>query len=185
MIFRSRVTRGLQAPAPPSAFPARVAACLVCVLLAIALEAQTPKYGIIVEIDDKKADFASFKTYAWQRGQASFDKTIDAQIVAAVDAEMAKLGMTKGATGAVDVLVTYASTNRTDVDLKGKPDPGGVRPKYAVGTLVVALLDAKSRNRLLRMRADQPIDAAPEKLEATINAVVAQMFERYPTRQKR
>jgi len=168
-----------------STFLTRLSACLVCVLLAIALEAQTPKYGIIVEVDDKKADFASFKTYAWQRGQAAFDKTIDAQIVAAVDAEMAKLGMTKGATGAVDVLVTYASTNRTDVDLKGKPDAGGVRPKNAVGTLVVMLLEPKSRNRLLRMRADQPIDAAPEKLEATINSLVAQMFERYPTRQKR
>jgi hypothetical protein len=154
--------------------------------LALAVAAQTPKYGVVVEIEDKKADFASFKTYTWQRGQASFDKTIDAQIVAAVDDELAKLGMTKGATGAaVDVLVTYASTNRTDVDLKGKPDAAGARPKYSVGTLVVALLEPKSRNRLLRMRVDQPIDTEPEKLEATIKSVVAQMFERYPTRQKR
>ena len=167
-----------------STFWARLSACLVCALIAGVLEAQTPKYGVVVEVDDKKADFASFKTYAWQRGQASFDKAIDSQIVAAVDDEMAKLGMKKVASGS-DVLVTYASTNRTDVDLKGKPDPAGVRPKYAVGTLVVALLDPKSRNRLLRMRVDQPIDAAPEKLEATIKSVVAEMFERYPTRQKR
>ena len=165
-------------------FWARLSACLVCALIAGVLEAQTPRYGVVVEVDDKKADFASFKTYAWQRGQASFDKAIDSQIVAAVDDEMAKLGMKKVESGS-DVLVTYASTNRTDVDLKGKPDAAGVRPKYAVGTLVVALLDPKSRNRLLRMRVDQPIDAAPEKLEATIKSVVAQMFERYPTRQKR
>ena len=162
-----------------------ITACVLSTALALTVAAQKPKYGIVVEVDDKKADFASFKTYAWQRGQAAFDKTVDAQIVAAVDAEMAKLGMTKGATGAVDVLVTYAATNRTDVDLKGKPDPGGVRPNYAVGTLVVALLEPKSRNRLLRMRADPPTEATPEKLEATINAMVAQMFERYPTRQKR
>jgi hypothetical protein len=176
---------GLKAPAPVSALPARVAACLVCVLLTIALQAQAPKYGIVVEIDDKKADFASFKTYTWQRGQASFDKTIDSQIVAAVDDELSKLGLTKAASGPGDVLVTYASTNRTDVDLKGKPDAAGVRPKYAVGTLVVALLNPTTRNRLLRMRVDQPIDAAPDKLEATIKSVVTQMFERYPTRQKR
>ena len=112
MTVRSRLTPSLQAPASRSSFPARAAACLVCVLLAIVLDAQTPKYGVTVEIDDKKADFAAFKTYAWQRGQASFDKTIDTQIVAAVD-------------------------------------------------------------------------ATPEKLEATIKSVVAQMFERYPTRQKR
>jgi hypothetical protein len=156
----------------------------VCALVAATLEAQTPKYGVVVEVEDKKADFASFKTYAWQRGQASFDKAIDTQIVAAVDDELAKLGMKKITTGA-DVLVTYASTNRTDVDLKGKPDASGVRPNYAVGTLVVALLDGKSRNRLLRMRVDQPVDAAPDKLEATIKTVVAEMFQRYPTRQKR
>ncbi len=176
---------GLLGPAYRSALPARAAACLVCVLLAIVLEAQAPKYGVVVEIDDKKADFASFKTYTWQRGQAAFDKTVDAQIVAAVDAELAKLGMTKAASGPGDVLVTYASTNRTDVDLKAKPDASGVRPNYAVGTLVVALLNPTTRNRLLRMRVDQPIDAAPDKLEATINSVVVQMFERYPTRQKR
>jgi hypothetical protein len=164
--------------------PVFAAGCFLLAVMATAA-AQTPKYGVVVEIEDKKADFASFKTYSWQRGQASFDKRIDTQIVAAVDAELAKLGMAKAATGTGDVLVTYASTNRTDVDLKAKPDPTGVRPNYAVGTLVVALLNPATRNRLLRMRVDQPIDAAPDKLEATINSVVAQMFERYPTRQKR
>ena len=86
--------------------------------------AQTPKYGITVNIDDKKADFAAIKKYAWQRGQASFDKAIDASIVAAVDDELAKLGMVKDAPESAQVLVTYASTNRTDVDLKGKARSG-------------------------------------------------------------
>ena len=168
-----------------SGFVARLSAAVVCALLAVALEAQTPKYGITVNVDDKKADFASFKTYAWQRGQASFDKAIDTQIVAAVDDELAKLGLVKGSAGSEDVLVTYASTNRTDVDLKGKPDAGGVRPKYRVGTLVVAFLNPKTRNRLLRLRVDQPIDAEPDALQATIRAAVTQMFEHYPTRQKK
>jgi hypothetical protein len=168
-----------------SGFTARLSAAVVCALLAGVLEAQTPKYGITVNVDDKKADFASFKTYAWQRGQASFDKAIDTQIVAAVDDELAKLGLTKGTGDAVDVLVTYASTNRTDVDLKGKADAAGVRPKYRVGTLVVAFLNPKTRNRLLRLRVDQPIDAEPDALQATIRNAVMQMFEHYPTRTKK
>jgi hypothetical protein len=167
------------------AFAARLSAGLVCVLLAGGLEAQAPKYGITVNVDDKKADFASFKTYAWQRGQASFDKAIDSQIMASVDDELAKLGLVKGTPGSVDVLVTYASTNRTDVDLKGKADSSGVRPKYRVGTLVVAFLNPKTRNRLLRLRVDQPIDAEPDALQATIRNVVTQMFEHYPTRTKK
>ena len=166
-------------------FAARLSAAVVCALLAGVLEAQTPKYGITVNVDDKKADFATVKTYAWQRGQASFDKAIDTQIVAAVDDELAKLGLVKGTGGAADVLVTYASTNRTDVDLKGKADASGVRPKYRVGTLVVAFLNPKTRNRLLRLRVDQPIDAEPDALQATIRNVVTQMFEHYPTRQKK
>ena len=168
-----------------SEFATRLSAALVCALLAGVLEAQTPKYGIKVNVDDKKADFASFKTYEWQRGQASFDKAIDASIVAAVDDELAKLGMVKGPPGSVDVLVTYASTNRTDVDLKGKADASGVRPKYRVGTLVVVLMNPKTRNRLLRLRVDQPIDAEPDALQATIRSAVTQMFEQYPTRQKK
>jgi hypothetical protein len=164
---------------------ARVSAAVVCALLAGVLEAQTPRYGITVNVDDKKADFAAFKTYDWQRGQASFDKAIDTQIVAAVDDELAKLGLVKGTGGAVDVLVTYASTNRTDVDLKGKADASGVRPKYRVGTLVVVFMNPKTRNRLLRLRVDQPIDAEPDALQATIRNAVTQMFEHYPTRQKK
>ena len=161
---------------------------VLCVLFALpaVVQAQAPpKYGVTVNVDDKKADFAALKKYAWQRGQAAFDKAVDAQIVAAVDDELGKLGMVKDAPESAQVLVTYASTNRTDVDLKGKPDPGGVRPKYRVGTLVVAFLDAKTRNRLLRLRVDQPIDADPDALQATIRNVVTQMFEQYPTRQKK
>lgn len=170
---------------PGRTVAACAAACVLSAGLAAAVHAQTPKYGITVNIDDKKADFAAIKKYAWQRGQASFDKAIDASIVAAVDDELAKLGMVKDAPESSQVLVTYASTNRTDVDLKGKPDPGGVRPKYRVGTLVVVFLDAKTRNRLLRLRVDQPIDADPDALQATIRNVVTQMFEQYPTRQKK
>ena len=129
MTLRVPVKPGLKGPASMSGFTARLVLCVVCALPAIVLAAQTPKYGITVNIDDKKADFAAIKKYAWQRGQASFDKAIDASIVAAVDDELAKLGMVKDAPESAQVLVTYASTNRTDVDLKGKADSGGVRPK--------------------------------------------------------
>ena len=154
-------------------------------MIAVPLAAQMPKYGVTVNVDADNVDFAAFRTYAWVRGQASFYPTIDSQIVAAVDGELVKLGMSEAvAPGAPDVLVTYASTNRTDVDLKAEPDAAGVRPKYSVGTLVVVLLDPR-RKRLLRLRIDQPLEAEPDKLAATIQSAVAQLFEKYPTRRKR
>ena len=58
------------------------------------------------------------------------------------------------------------------MNLKGKPDAKGSLPQYAVGTLMVALLDPGSRQRLLRLRVDQPIEIDPAKLGATIDDVV-------------
>jgi hypothetical protein len=66
--------------------------------------------------------------------------------------------------------------------VKAKPDAEGRLPQYWVGTLVVALLDPESRQRLLRLRADEPINIEPTKLDATIDSVVAALFAKYPTR---
>jgi Domain of unknown function (DUF4136) len=143
--------------------------------------AQTPKYGVKVTAE-KNVDFSKFKTYSWTQGQPSAIKEIDAQIMTAVDQQLAMLGMTKATSGPGDVLAAYYSLTRTDVDLKAKPDASGQRPQYAVGTLMVALLDPANRRRLLQLRTDKPLDAKSDQLEPTISAAVAEMFTQYPTR---
>ena len=160
---------------------------LVCVLAAVAYAApagQMPKYGATINVE-KNVDVAAFKTYSWTKGQPSAIKAIDAHIMAAVDRELSALGMKKAASGSGDVLAAYYSLSRTDVNVKAKPDASGARPQYSVGTLMVALLDPASRRRLLRLRVDKPIDAEPAKLEAAIDEAVAEMFQLYPTRQKK
>ena len=142
---------------------------------------QTPKYGVTVTAE-RNVDFAKFRTYSWTTGQPSADKMIDARVIAAVDRELSALGLTKAAEGPGDVLAAYYSLSRTDVNLKGKPDSKGVHPQYWVGTLVVALLDPGNRHRLLRLRADQPIEIDPARLAATIDRAVAALFAEYPTR---
>jgi hypothetical protein len=154
---------------------------IVAGALAVSAAAQQPKYGVTVNAE-KNVDFAAIKTYSWTKGQPSAIKTVDAQIVAAVDRELAALGLTKAASGPGDVLLAYYSLTRTDVDLKAKPDAQGARPEYKVGTLMVALLDPGTRNRLLRLRTDKPIDTEPAKLETAINAAVSELFASYPTR---
>ena len=155
--------------------------CAVMLTLASADAGQMPKYGVTVTAE-KNVDFTKFRTYSWTMGQPSALKTIDAQIVTAVDRELVALGMSKAASGSGDVLAAYYSVTRTDVNLKAKPDSKGLRPEYSVGTLVVALLEPSTRRRLLQLRADKPIDTEPSKLEAAINSAVTEMFERYPTR---
>jgi hypothetical protein len=158
----------------------------LCAGLAAAPAGQMPmpKYGVTVTAD-KHADYAKFKTYSWTPGQPSGDKRIDARIVAAVDRELGVLGMTKATSGPGDVLATYYSLSRTDVNVKAKPDSEGRLPQYWVGTLVVALLDPESRQRLLRLRIDEPIDIEPAKLDATIDGAVAALFAKYPTRRRK
>ena len=160
-----------------------VAGIGVCAALTAAIAAQMPKYDVTVSID-KPVDFSALKTYSWTKGQPSADKTIDARIIDAVDRELSALGMSKAASGSGDVLATYYSLSRTDVNHKAKPDAQGVRPQYWVGTLVVALLDPGNRERWLRLRIDKPIEIEPAKLDAAIDSAVAAMFAKFPTRRK-
>jgi hypothetical protein len=161
-----------------------IAGLVVCAAAATPAMAQMPKYGVTVTAD-KKMDYAALKTYSWTVGQPSAIKSIDARVIAAVDRELSALGMNKAASGPGDVLVTYYSLSRTDVDITVKPDATGAHPKHWVGTLMVALLDPASRERRLRLRIDKPIDIEPAKLDAAIDAAVAALFEKYPTRTRK
>jgi len=133
-------------------------------------------------VPDRKADFSKFKTYTWENGWQAYDKTVHANIRAAVDRQLAAVGLEKRESGPVDLLVTYASLRRVDVDLKAKPAKDGARPQYDVGTLVVLLLDPGTRNELFRGRVDKPIVLEPEKVQPVVDSAVTEMFAKYPTR---
>ena len=158
-------------------------AALVLSAVAVAGTSAQIKYGVTVKAE-KGVDFSKFKTYSWSNGQPAPNKTIDAQIIAAVDRELKGVGLTKAASGPADVVVMYYSLRRTDVDVKAKPDASGARPQFAVGTLAVALFDPSKKKQLLHMRLDKPIDTDPAQSEAIIDKAVAEMFAKYPTRAK-
>jgi hypothetical protein len=150
--------------------------------LATAAVAQTPKYGV-TSTADKNTDFSKIKTYTWEHGWQSPDKQIHEMITSAIDRELGAAGLQKRASGPTDVVVTYASLRRIDVDLKSKPTEGEAgRRQYEVGTLVVLLLDPASRKELFRARVDQPIDMEREKAQAIVDTAVTEMFAKYPTK---
>ena len=84
------------------------------------------------------------------------------------------------------MVVTYLSVRRTDVDLKSKPSAkDGTLREYPVGTLVVSITDPADRQKkLFNGRIDEPLDLNPATYEATINAAVAAIFEKYPRKVK-
>ena len=145
----------------------------------LAPAAQRTKYGVSVK-ESKPAALAKVRTYTWIETRPAFDKTIDAQIRAAVDSELQARGLSKLATGPSDLLVTYSSLSRTDIDLKSKAASSGP-PELAVGTLVVDLRDPSNRVSLFQVRMDTPIETDRARLEATISVAVAAMFGKYPS----
>ena len=148
-----------------------------------AVAGQQPKYEVSVKAS-KPAALAKAKTYMWTVSQPAFNKDVDKQIIAAVDRELQARGLTKAATTPGDLAVTYGSVSRTDVDLKSKGKEGELR-EFAVGTLVVDVRDSANKQSLFRVRIDKPIQSDPATFEATVNAAVAAMFEKYPGAPKR
>jgi hypothetical protein len=158
---------------------------LMSVLVSIAVSAAsagyTPKYRVKVQAD-KHVDFSKVRTYSWMGGHPASIAALDAAIVAAIERELSALGMRQVPSGDGDVVVTYASVTRTDVNTKAKPISKDYRPEYAVGTLVVSLLDPESLRPLLQLRVDRPVDRA--ELDATIGGTIQELFTYFPTRRK-
>lgn len=162
-----------------------VVGLLLCLAVAAGPAAQSQlKYGVTVTAD-KTVDFTKLKTYSWFNGQPAPNKTIDAQIVAAVDRELQAVGLSKSASAPGDVLVTYYALRRSDSDMKAKPDAQGGRAQITVGTLSVGLFNPGTKKELLRMRLDKPINPDPAQSETTINSAVAELFTKYPTKTKK
>ena len=161
-----------------------LAMCVVLLAVVAAPAAQRPKYGVTVTTE-KGVDYTKFKSYSWTKGQPAFDKSVDATIVAAVDRELKAVGLTMATAGTGDVLATYYSLSRTDIDPTAKADDKGNPPQYQVGSLTVAFLDPANQRSLLRLRIDTPIGSDRATIAEAIDAAVAEMFTSYPTRTRK
>src|SRR5262245_898510 len=162
-----------------------VAAAFVTCAFASPASAQKTSYGVTADVANAPA-LLKAATYAFTPGQPSYDKSVDQAIISAIDREMQARGVKKVSSGPSDVVVTYLSVRRTDVDLKSKPSAkDGTLREYAVGTLVVSISDPADRQKkFFNGRIDKPLDLDPATFEATINAAVAAIFEKYPRKGK-
>ena len=134
---------------------------------------------------DRDTDFSRFKTYAWEHGWQAYDKTVHTNIVAAVDHELGALGLVKQPEGSGDrsspMRRCAASTSTSTRSRPTATTVGG----YNVGTLVVLLLEPGTRKELFRGRVDKPIETDAERVKPIVDAAVAEMFAKYPTRSRK
>jgi len=130
------------------------------------------------------APFASYKTYAWAQGTPVADSLLKQRIHEGVAAQLAAKGLMPTDTMPDLFVATHAVTqNQPELLFNGFGwGLGGTASvkNYMVGTLVVDLYDAKTRQMVWRGVAMDSVSDKPQKNTERINKALVKMFEKYP-----
>jgi hypothetical protein len=138
---------------------------------------------------DKAVDFTKFQAYSYEPAHPAILKEADARVVAGIEAQMAALGLTKAASGKGDVVVTYHSVTRNDVDLStfdtAQPAAGAERKAaetLKIGTLVVDVKAAATGKVVWRAKVERAFVGDTATQLKTIDEAVVAVFGVYPTK---
>lgn len=148
---------------------------------------------------DPAADFSQYRTYKWlpekTMGPAHRMRKLtplDQQIMADIEKALASRGLEKLTRGEPDLWVTYHTRMKDKIDVTRygyrywRHGPRGrvvEVHRYKKGTLVVDLIDVKTRQLVWRGVAESILNhpsEVPEKIETAIQ----KMFEKYPPQSK-
>jgi hypothetical protein len=152
-----------------------------------------PAFAQQVNVDwDKAANFAAFNTYSWTQGTipAGANPLMVQRVNSAVETELSAIGLTK-VDKDPDVLVAVHGATQQEVSLQSwgySPRWGGGQidvNKVLVGTLIVDIINAKTKQLAFRATASDTVSDKPEKNEKKIHKAVEKMFEKYPTNAKK
>ena len=171
-------------------------------LLALAfsfLALPSPALAQDVKIDfDKAFNFAPVKTYSIALGTKWGNDLSERRVLAEFDEAIAAKGWKKAAEGQADIQVilhgaTQAKRNASTVYSGMGGGYGGYRyggvgmgtattmvNEYTVGTLVVDMFDAKTKNLVFRGTAEDELSDNPEKNAKRLEKASAKMFKNFP-----
>lgn len=183
------------------------------ILLAIALlsVAVTSAVAQDVRYDfDKDKDFSKYKTYKWVsiKDADQPDELTTRQITAAIDAELAKKGLTKTDLDSADLYIGYQTALGTEKQFtsyntgwgygsgwgRGWYGYGGMATTTTygststiyIGQLDLSMYDAGQKQLVWRGRASKTLDpkAKPEKKQKNITKAVQKLLKNYPPPKK-
>lgn len=169
-------------------------AVLLTFISAISVSAQKVSVGA-----DPGVDLTKYKTYAWSNDVASTNPLTQQIVVSAVDTQLAAKGLRKVDADPELTLVIFGSTE-SDVHVSNpswSPSLNSIATGVAVnsqswlitrGTLVVDMLDTKTKNSVWRGQATQTLDRGPtgdkakdaKTVEKPIRNAVKKMFKQFP-----
>jgi hypothetical protein len=170
---------------------------VIYALLCVTMTMMGSAFAQKVETDfDHQANFSQYKTYTWQEIKPA-DSLWDARIKNAVDAQLAAKGWTKVESGG-DVAVVAIKTSQTQRTLQtfydgvgggwgwrrfgggGFGDATTTEQDYKVGTLVIDLYDAKTKQLIWRGSAQDTVSDKATRNEKNLDKGVAKMFKVFP-----
>jgi hypothetical protein len=159
----------------------------IALLLASAAFAQQVKTDY-----DRNADFSHYKTYSWQKVQTPDPLWVD-RIKEAVNSALAAKGLTQVASGGDIAIVAIEMTkNQQTLNTFYDGFGGGWRwggglgnatttvDNYKVGTLVVDLFDANSKQLIWRGSSSDTLSDKSDKNIKNLDKGVQKMFDHYP-----
>jgi hypothetical protein len=141
----------------------------------------------------KDAEFGQYKTFMWIKTPTTTDPLMRQRIVDDVNSALTSKGLTMATSDADIAIAAHAATQQertlnTFYDGFG----GGWRwgggfgsattqvDTYEVGTLVIDIFDARTKNAIWRGTATKTLSGNPEKNANNLNKAVADMFKAFP-----
>ena len=158
---------------------------------------------------DKQANFSAFKTYKWVTIKAAqpMSDLADKQIKAAVDAELAKKGLTKSDADSADLFVGYQAAVGTEKQYTSFDSGWGYGPGWYgggwygagggmttgttstiyTGQLALDMYASHDKSLVWRGAASKTLDekAKPEKQEKNLKKAVEKLLKNYPPQVKK
>lgn len=142
-----------------------------------------------------KASFASYKTFMWIREPKVGDPLLKQRIIDDVTAQLQAKGWQPLSQGA-DVAVAAHVATQTEQTLNTFYDGFGggwrwrwgggfgsattIENTYEVGTLVVDIFDAKTKEAIWRSTSSKTLSDNPQKNTDNLNKAVTKMFKNFP-----
>ena len=155
---------------------------------------------------DAQADFSKFKTYKWVeiKSPEKPDDLTSRQIRDALEAELAKKGLTKTDADSADLFIGYQTAINTEKEINSFDTGWGYGPGWRygyggmggmttattstlyVGSLALDMYDASKKQLVWRGTATKTLDtkAKPEKRQKNLQKGAAKLLKNYPPKQK-
>jgi hypothetical protein len=177
-----------------------VFAMLAILAVATTAWAQDIRYNF-----DKSANFAKYKTYKWVENKSGdkLDDLTKKDLESAIEAELAKKGLTKSPTDNADLYLAYTASVSTEKQVNTWDTGYGAGPGYYGpygyggwsggsststsytiynGTVVVDMYDVGTKQLVWRGAASKELDvkAKPDKRQKNIAKACEKLFKNYP-----